>query len=155
MCCWPYMTLYPAWRYMDTVSGWMQINDGRMYLLHLMLDICLHIWTANSVRFVTCRFDNNSFIIYDHVWSVTHNALMIPLLKHMVHSQFYVFFSLKILVVWTRWVHYCSLLRYRLNVFLTPLPKVGGPIFLEIQNPWGKIMQGSGLIFEYFCLEVV
>ena len=39
----------------------------------------------------------------------------------------------------------CSLLRYCLNVFLPPLPKVGCPIILEIQNPLGKIMEGSGL----------
>ena len=39
----------------------------------------------------------------------------------------------------------CSLLRYRLNVFLPPLPKVRCPIFLEIQNPWGKVMERSGL----------
>ena len=32
----------------------------------------------------------------------------------------------------------CSLLRYRLNVFLPPLPKVGCPKLLEIQNHWGK-----------------
>ena len=63
---------------MDTVSGRMQIYDGRMYLLHLMLDIRLHIWTANSVRFVTCQFNINSFILYDHVWSATQNALIIP-----------------------------------------------------------------------------
>ena len=49
----------------------------------------------------------------------------------------------------------CSLLRYRLNVFLPPLPKVRCPIFLEIQNPWGKVMERSGLIFEHFCLKVV
>ena len=49
----------------------------------------------------------------------------------------------------------CSLLRYRLTVFLPPLPKVGCPIFLEIRNPWGKVMERSGLTFEHFCLEVV
>ena len=49
----------------------------------------------------------------------------------------------------------CSLLRYRLNVFLPPLPEVGFPIFLEIQNPWGKVIQRSGLGFEHFCLEIV
>ena len=32
----------------------------------------------------------------------------------------------------------CSLLRYRLNVFLSPLPGVGCPTFLEVPNPWGK-----------------
>ena len=49
----------------------------------------------------------------------------------------------------------CSLLRYRLPVFLPPLPKVGCPIFLKIRNPWGKVMERSGLTFEHFGLEVV
>ena len=49
----------------------------------------------------------------------------------------------------------CSPLRYRLTVFLPPLPEVGCPIFLEIRNPWGKVMERSGLTFEHFCLEVV
>ena len=51
----------------------------------------------------------------------------------------------------------CSLLRYRLNVFLPPLPEVGYPIFLEIRNPWGKVMERSGLRIEIFlfvkCLK--
>ena len=42
---------------------------------------------------------------------------------------------------------------YRLNVFLPPLLKVGGPILLEIQNPWGKVFKRSGLRFEHFYLE--
>ena len=42
-----------------------------------------------------------------------------------------------------------------LTVFLTPLPEVGCPISLEIRNPWGKVMQRSGLTFEHFSLEVV
>ena len=37
----------------------------------------------------------------------------------------------------------------RLDVFLPPLPEVGCPIFLEIRNPWGKVMEGSGLTFEH------
>ena len=49
----------------------------------------------------------------------------------------------------------CSLLRYRLNVFLPPLPKIGCPIFLEIQNPWGKVLERSGLRLEHFCLKIV
>ena len=48
-----------------------------------------------------------------------------------------------------------SLLRYRLTVFLAPLPEVGCQIFLEIRNPWGKVMDRSGLTFVHFCLEVV
>ena len=44
----------------------------------------------------------------------------------------------------------CSLLRYRLNVFLPPLPKVGCLIFLELRNPWGKVMKRSGLRFKHF-----
>ena len=49
----------------------------------------------------------------------------------------------------------CSLLRYHLTVFLPSLPEVGCPIFLEIRNPWGKVMERSGLTFEHLCLEVV
>ena len=32
-----------------------------------------------------------------------------------------------------------------------PTSEVGCPIFLEIQNPWGKVMERSGLRFENFC----
>ena len=46
----------------------------------------------------------------------------------------------------------CSLLRYRLTVFLHPFPEVG---CLEIWNPWGKVMERSGLTFEHFCFEMV
>ena len=46
-----------------------------------------------------------------------------------------------------------SLLRYRLNIFWSPLPRVGCPIFLEIRNPWGKVVERSGLRFEHFCLN--
>ena len=42
-----------------------------------------------------------------------------------------------------------------LTVFLPPLPKAECPIFLEIQNPWGKVMERNGLTFEHFCLELV
>ena len=49
----------------------------------------------------------------------------------------------------------CSLLRYRLNVFLPPFPEVGCPIFLEIRNPWGKVVERTGLRFEHFCLKIV
>ena len=52
-------------------------------------------------------------------------------------------------------VSVCSLMRYRLNVFLPPLLKVGCSKFLEIRNPWGKVMERSGLRFEHFSLEVV
>ena len=44
----------------------------------------------------------------------------------------------------------CSLLRYHLNVFLPPLPEVRCPIFLEIRNPWGKVMERSGLRLKHF-----
>ena len=49
----------------------------------------------------------------------------------------------------------CSLLRYRLTVFLPTLPEVGCLIFLEIQNLWGKVMERSGLRYEHFCLKIV
>ena len=49
----------------------------------------------------------------------------------------------------------CSLLRYRLNVFLLAHSKVGCPKILEIQNPWEKVMERSGLRCEHFCLKMV
>ena len=43
-----------------------------------------------------------------------------------------------------------SLLRYRLNIFLPPLPERRCSKYLKIFNPWGKIMERSGLTFENF-----
>ena len=37
---------------------------------------------------------------------------------------------------------------------MSPLPKVGCPIFIEIWNPWGKVMERSGLRYEHFCLKL-
>ena len=48
-----------------------------------------------------------------------------------------------------------SLLRYRLNVFLHPLPKVGCPIFLEIWIPWGKVIERSGLRIKKILIKGV
>ena len=44
----------------------------------------------------------------------------------------------------------CLLLRYCLNDFLPPLLEVGCQKFLEIQNPWVKVVERSGLRFEHF-----
>ena len=44
----------------------------------------------------------------------------------------------------------CSLLRYRLNVFLPPLPEIRCPNLLDIRNPWGKVLETSRLRFENF-----
>ena len=41
------------------------------------------------------------------------------------------------------------------NGLLPPLPEVRCPIFLEIRNPWGKVMERSGLRYEHFCLKIV
>ena len=46
----------------------------------------------------------------------------------------------------------CSL---RLTVLLPPLPKVQCPKFLDIWNPWGKLMERSGLKFEHFASKIV
>ena len=46
-------------------------------------------------------------------------------------------------------------LRYHLNVFLPPFPKVGCPKWLEIRNHWGKVVERRGLRFEHFCSKMV
>ena len=38
---------------------------------------------------------------------------------------------------------------------LPQLPEVGCPKLLEIRNPWGKVLEGSGLRIEHFSWEVV
>ena len=43
----------------------------------------------------------------------------------------------------------CSLFRYRVNVFLPPTSRSQFPKYLEIRNPWGKVMERSGLRFEH------
>ena len=42
-----------------------------------------------------------------------------------------------------------------LCICLPPLPEVGCPKFLEIRNPWGKVLERSGLRIEHFCLKIV
>ena len=38
---------------------------------------------------------------------------------------------------------------------MRPLLKVGVPTFLEILNPWGKVLERSGLRIEHLFWEVV
>ena len=52
-------------------------------------------------------------------------------------------------------VFVCRSFSLRLTVFLPPLLKVQCLNLLDIRNPWGKVMERSGLRFEMFCLEVV
>ena len=69
-------------------------------------------------------------------WSQIWTFLFENCLKSSRKKKFFFFFF--------------SVLRYCLTVFLLPLPEVGCPIFLEIRNPWGKVMERSGLTFEHF-----
>ena len=51
------------------------------------------------------------------------------------------------------WCPFCPYTH--LCICLPPLPEVGCPKFLEIRNPWGKVMERSGLRYEHFCLKIV
>ena len=46
--------------------------------------------------------------------------------------------------------------RYRLIVFLPPLTKVQGQLDLDLDFwiPWGKVLERSGLRFEFFCSKM-
>ena len=46
----------------------------------------------------------------------------------------------------------CSLC---LTVFLPPLPEVQCTSFIDIWNPWRKVMERNGLIFEFFAKNCV
>ena len=72
---------------------------------------------------------------WSQIWTfLFENCLKSPPKKKFSSSLFSVFFGF----------------RSFLTVFLPPLPKVRCPIFLEIQNPWGKTMERSGLRYEHF-----
>jgi len=77
---------------------------------------------------------------WSQIWTfLFENCLKSPRKKKFFSSLFLVFFGFPSFLI----------------VFLPPLPEVGCPIFLEIRNPWGKVLERSGLTFEHFCLEVV
>ena len=40
---------------------------------------------------------------------------------------------------------------HSLNVLVPPLSEVQYPKQLDFRNPWGKVMERSGLKFENFC----
>ena len=42
---------------------------------------------------------------------------------------------------------------YIVRPILPQLTEVGYPKFLEIRNPWGKVLERSGLRIEHFCWE--
>ena len=73
---------------------------------------------------------------WSQIWTfLFKNCLKSPRKKKFFSSLFLVFFGF----------------RSFLTVFFLPLPKVGCPIFLEVRNPWGKVMERSGLRYEHFC----
>ena len=77
---------------------------------------------------------------WSQIWTfLFENCLKSPRKKKFFSSFFSVFFGF-----WSF-----------LMVFLPPLPEVGCPIFLEIGNPWGKVLERSGLRYEHFCLKIV
>ena len=72
---------------------------------------------------------------WSQIWTfLFENGLESPRKKKFFSSLFLVFFGF----------------RSFLTVLLPPLPEVGCLIFLEIRNPWGKVMERSGLTCEHF-----
>ena len=77
---------------------------------------------------------------WSQIWTfLFENCLKLLRKKKFFSSLFSVFFGF----------------RSFLTVFVPPLPEVGCPIFLEIRNPRGKVMERSGLRYEHFCLTIV
>ena len=77
---------------------------------------------------------------WSQIWKfLFENCLKLPRKKKYFSSLFLVFFGF-----WSF-----------LTVFLPPRPEIGCPIFLEIRNPWEKVMERSGLRYEHFCLKIV
>ena len=77
---------------------------------------------------------------WSQIWAfLFENCLKSPRQKKFFSSLFSVFFGFQSF----------------LTVLMPPLPEVECPIFLKIQNPWGKVMERSGLRYENFCLKIV
>ena len=76
---------------------------------------------------------------WSQIWTfLFRNCLKSPRTKKFFSLLFSVFFGF----------------RSFLMVFLPPLPEIGCPIFLEIRNSWGKVLERSGLRYEHFCLKI-
>ena len=75
---------------------------------------------------------------WSQIWTfLLENCLQLSRKKKVFSSLFSVFFGFQSF----------------LTVFLPPLSEVGCPIFLEIRNPWGKVIERSGLGYEHFLFE--
>ena len=106
--------------------------------LFVCLSVCLFTFapTSQSQMSKTFRDSESLGISNRKKWSQIWTFLFE---KKFFSSLFSVFFGF----------------RSFLTVFLPPLPEVGCPIFLKIQNPWGNVMERSGLRYEHFCLKIV
>ena len=95
--------------------------------------------TNNDVIFSFGRFNQDRFCVaLLNIFGTWWTGTLKPRKKKFFSSFFLVFFGF----------------RSFLTVFLPPLPEVGCPIFLEIRNPWEKVMERSGLRYEHFCLKI-
>ena len=127
-------------------------------MIQMIQKILLCYYISATFPLVFCYFPATFpqlfyyFPLLVHYFSTTFSLLFLYFSKH---RPFGPMFSISRFVCVSVCLSVCSLLRYRLTVFLPPLPEVRCPIFLGIQNPWGKVMERCGLTFEHFCLEVV
>ena len=134
--------------------------DLRSHFLYLLKDYCVWIahQTSNCFGLLGILLFNAIMNFVDLWWASANKMVCLicfqsigPLGQCFLKVEISVCVSVCLSVC----LSVCSLLRYRLNVFLPPLPKVGYPIFLEIRNPWGKVMERSGLRLEHFCLLIL
>ena len=141
------------------VSIWVLICHSSIFLV-------LTIWVFQLSQFEFCEFCHNlSFVTIWYCWLV---EIWFFFQKKISSNLFSVknFWLKRIFVkknkLWTKFlvslnvrVSVCSLLRYCLNVFFPPLPKVGCPKNVKIRNPWGNVVGRTGLRFEHFCSKMV
>ena len=157
--------------------GWIWLNvlhciGGKLYGYKSGLDVSLNVWTSIIIQHMFEKNSQRASVL--HGWtSIRHTLLWLSILNGKVCSkekfgpnrpEWMGWRIFKASALWadTFYKSICQsvcllvhFLRYCLTVFLPPLPEVGCLIFLEIRNPWGKVMERSGLTFEHFCLEVV
>ena len=114
-------------------------KQNRLCKKYWLLKIQKLFWAAKNIYCL-----HATFVSLNKVLSFLTGQFFFHQLVYKGFCQFLFVFVLCVCLS----VPLCSL---RLTVILPPLPEVQCLNFLDILNPWGKVMRRSGLIFEIYA----
>ena len=132
-----------------------RLSKGQI-AVNRMLDLQIPTEWLHSGSVLRCNEKKNIFSKEIYIFSICHSTMMTQKTKGIFSlnrptgpirsssRDVRVSVCLMSLFIW-----------YILRPILPPLPEVGCPKCLEVRNPWGKVMERSGLRIELFCWDVV